>query len=147
MTQGPDWGEDLMDMDEPLEQSAAGRIVFGNPEAATRTRLYADQEPGAGARPAEPYQLTNPYPDPPEPDEEETEEIARAERKYQRSLVIREWLTNIGELAGIALISSGFWWFSPGLGLISAGLGVILLCVLVALRTPSPPSESSEPDE
>jgi hypothetical protein len=42
--------------------------------------------------------------------------------------------TTAGEFIGIGLFSAGWWYFSPGLGLICLGVCVILLCVLITVK-------------
>lgn len=127
------------DPDGPEDQSPAGRIVFGSGSS----KLYADEPDRDGnAEPPPAYQLTNPYPE--EEDDPEAEaEIARAERREHRRAVIREWTVNVGVVVGICLLSAGFCWFSVGLGLICAGISVILLCVIQSL----PARPQSELDE
>jgi hypothetical protein len=40
---------------------------------------------------------------------------------------VRAALTTLAEVLGIGLVAAGFWSFRPGLGLIAAGLGLILI--------------------
>lgn len=53
--------------------------------------------------------------------------IKKAPETSRNRLNFRNIVSTIGEIGGIASISAGAWWFSPGIGLIAAGIGVFAI--------------------
>lgn len=53
--------------------------------------------------------------------------IKKAPETSRNRLNFRSIVSTIGEIGGIAGISAGAWWFSPGIGLITAGIGVFAI--------------------
>jgi hypothetical protein len=68
-----------------------------------------------------------------------------SDSKPPRQWDVREILSDVAELAGISAISGGFWLITPAAGLISGGLGLVLVGFSLAPRTLRDPKPKLAP--